>query len=294
MTTIQKTDFPLSARLKGYLIVTKPFIILMVLISTLSGMYMAHGAVPAGNLIFWNLLAVGLATGGAASLNNFIDKDIDRIMIRTRKRPIPSGKAQPGTVLAMGLSLSFVSVAISGIFVNGMVAFLNFSAIFIYVILYTAFTKRQTPMATYIGGVGGALPPVIGYAAIKPELDIYAFILFLLIFAWQHPHFWALALKYIDEYRAAGVQNHPVAMGVSATKRRIALWAGLMTVVTILPYTFGMTGVYYLVIALLVGGVHITMSLLFLISDSHLAMRIFFFSLAQLPILVTAMVLDIT
>lgn len=277
----------------AYVIVMKPGIVAMTLIATLCGMYMAGKALPAYGLIFWTLAATGMATAGAAILNNYIDRDIDVIMKRTRGRPLPSGQAPPERILIMGVAFSILSVILSAEFVNFTTSGLLAAAIFCYVILYTRLTKRRTPLATFIGGAGGALPPVIGYAAVKPELDVYALALFLIIFAWQHPHFWSLALKYIDEYRAAGVRNHPVALGVEATKRRIALWAVIMAIVTTAPYFLGMAGWVYLATAVAVGAIHIIMSLAFLMSDRKLAMSIFFFSLVQLPILYSVMLFDI-
>jgi len=276
-----------------YIIVVKPGIVVMVLIATLSGMYIAEKNPPDPVLVFWTLLGVGLATAGAAALNNHYDRDIDLIMKRTRSRPLPSGSASVGRVLAMGLGFSALSVIVTGAMVNAMTAFLCGASIFIYVVLYTMISKRRTPLATFIGGVGGAAPPVIGYAAIKPELDINAFALFLIIFAWQHPHFWSLALKYIDEYKAAGVRNHPVALGVESTKIRITIWAVIMTLVTILPYYLGMAGAIYLATAIILGAVHIVMAAAFMMSEKKLAMTLFFFSLIQLPALFSMMLIDI-
>lgn len=277
----------------AYVIIMKPGIVAMTLIATLCGMYMAGKALPAYGLVFWTLATTGMATAGAAILNNYIDRDIDVIMKRTRGRPLPSGQAPPERVFIMGVAFSILSVVLSAEFVNFTTSALLAAAIFGYVILYTKLTKRRTPLATFIGGAGGALPPVIGYAAVRPELDVYALALFLIIFTWQHPHFWALALKYIDEYRAAGVRNHPVALGVEATKRRIALWAVIMAVVTTAPYFLGMAGWVYMATAVVVGATHIVMSLAFLFSDRKLAMSIFYFSLVQLPILYSVMLFDI-
>ena len=228
----------------AWFIVVKPGITVMVLISTLAGMYMAHKGLPDSGLIFWTLFTTGLATAGAASLNNYWDRDIDFIMKRTRVRPLPAGKLSASKVLTTGLLLSILSVVISLITVNFTVAALLAASIFIYVVLYTILSKRQTPMGTFIGGVGGAFPPVIGYAAVRPELDVYALSLFLIIFTWQHPHFWSLALKYIDEYKMAGVKNHPTVLGVPATKKRIAIWAVIMAIVTTSPYFLGMAGCF--------------------------------------------------
>lgn len=283
----------LRSHISPYVIVAKPGIVALVLVSTLSGMYMANHGLPASMLIFWTLFGVGLSTAGAAALNNYIDRDIDLVMRRTSGRPIPAGLVEPLNVLIYGLCFSILSVVVTWLFVNITTALLTASAILIYVVAYTMLSKRRTPLATFIGGVGGALPPVIGYAAVNPALDIYALTLFLIIFAWQHPHFWSLALKYVNEYRAANVQNLPVVSGVKETKKQITLWAGIMAIVSLTPYFLGMSGGYYLATAVAFGAVHLIMSINFLLSDRKVAMSLFFYSIIQLPALFCVMLIDI-
>lgn len=274
------------------IIVSKPGIVALVLVATLSGMYMANHGLPGSALIFWTLLGVGLSTAGAAALNNYIDRDIDLIMKRTSGRPLPAGAVEPVNILVYGLAFSTLSVLVTGLFVNMITAVLIASAILIYVVAYTLLSKRRTPYATFIGGIGGALPPVIGYAAVKPELDVYALTLFLVIFAWQHPHFWSLALKYVNEYKAADVHNLPVVRGVKETKRQIALWAGILAIVSLAPYFLGMAGVYYLTTAIAIGAVHLFMSINFLLSTRKVEMSLFFYSIIQLPALFCVMLID--
>lgn len=276
-----------------YIIVAKPGIVALVLVATLSGMYMANHGLPGATLIFWTLLGVGLSTAGAAALNNYIDRDIDFIMRRTSRRPLPAGAVEPVNVLVYGLVFSVLSVLVTGLLVNMTAAILTGAAIFIYVVAYTMLSKRRTPLATFIGGIGGALPPVIGYAAVKPELDVYALTLFLIIFAWQHPHFWSLALKYVSEYKAAKVFNLPVVSGVKETKKRIALWAGILAMVSLAPYFLGMAGGYYLATAIVFGAVHLLMSINFLFSKRKVAMSLFYYSIIQLPALFCVMLIDI-
>ena len=197
-------------------------------------------------------------------------------------------------VMTFGLIASVVSVSAAFLEVNTLTAVLLAASIFIYVVVYTLFMKRRTPMATFAGGIGGALPPVIGYTAVRPELDQYALAMFLIIFAWQHPHFWSLALKYIDEYRAAKVNNHAVVKGVEGTKWRIALWTFILAGVSVIPWYIGMAGQVYLVGALVLGIVNIAMALVFLFSQAKLAMRIFFYSLVHLPALYLLLLFDLT
>ena len=280
--------------LPPWLVVIKPGIVALVVISALCGMYIAGaGTPPSSSLALWTVFSIGLATAAAAALNNYIDRDIDLIMRRTSGRPIPSGALSPAPVIAFGLVASALSVGTAYEEINVLTSILLAASIFIYVVVYTLWTKRRTPLATFLGGIGGALPPVIGYTAVHPVLDMRAFALFIIIFAWQHPHFWSLALKYIEEYRAAGVNNHPVALGVEATKRRIALWTAILAGVSAFPWAIGMAGGVYLAGAMALGIVNFAMAVAFLLSEAKLAMRIFFFSLVHLPALYLLLLLDL-
>lgn len=293
--TVAEENSRVSARpaLLSYAILTKPGIVVMVLISTLAGMYIAQKGLPSYHLVIWTLLGIGMSTAGAATLNNYLDRDIDLIMRRTSGRPIPSGGVQPYRALALGLALSIMSAFVLYNHVNWLSAVISTAAIFNYVVMYTLWSKRNTPLATFIGGVGGATPPVIGYVAVRPELDLTALVLFLIIFAWQHPHFWSLALKYVDEYKAAGVMNLPVVRGVGETKRQIALWASLLAVVSLFPYLTGMAGAAYLTCASVSGAVFMGMSFWFLFSVRKVAMPLFYYSIVHLPLLFCALLLDL-
>lgn len=292
--TIVEAQSRVSARpaLLAYTILTKPGIVVMVLISTLAGMYIAQRGLPSYHLIVWTLVGIAMSTAGAATLNNYIDRDIDSIMRRTSGRPLPSGGVQPHRALALGMALSILSSAVLYNYVNWLSALVSTAAIFNYVVMYTLWSKRTTPLATFIGGVGGATPPVIGYIAVRPELDLTALVLFLIIFAWQHPHFWSLALKYVDEYKAAGVMNLPVKRGVGETKRQIALWSVILAAVSLLPYLTGMTGLVYMAIATVSGLTFMAMSFWFLFSSRKVAMPLFHYSIVHLPLLFCVMLLD--
>lgn len=293
--TVAGAGVEVSSRpaLLTYAILIKPGIVAMVLISTLAGMYIAQKGLPSYHLIVWTLLGIGMSTAGAATLNNYLDRDIDLIMRRTSGRPIPSGGVQPYRALALGLALSIMSAFVLYNYVNWLSAAVSTAAIFNYVVMYTLWSKRTTPLATFIGGVGGATPPVIGYIAVRPELDLTALSLFLIIFAWQHPHFWSLALKYVDEYKAAGVQNLPVARGVAETKRQIALWASLLAAASLVPYFTGLAGAAYLACAAVSGVTFMGMSFLFLFSARKVAMPLFYYSIVHLPLLFCILLLDL-
>lgn len=276
-----------------YVALVKPWIIGLVLVSTLAGLFIAQNGLPPTGLIVGCLLGVGLATAASAALNNFIDHDIDAKMERTSKRPTAAGLIRPVRALYCGLGLTVASAAVMLAATNPVAAALTLGSIFLYVVPYTLLLKRATPLATFVGGIAGALPPVIGYAAAHPALDIRALTLFLVIYAWQHPHFWALALKYRDQYAAAGVNNLPVACGVEETKRQIALWSVILLMVTLLPYVIGLAGPLYLGVALLSGILYVGMAFWFLLSERNVAMSLFFYSIVHLPALYCLMVVDL-
>jgi len=279
-------------RALDYVALLKPWIVLLVLVSTLGGIFLGKGGLPEASLIITALVGVGLATAAAACLNNYIDADIDAIMKRTSKRPTASGVIDRRQALIIGLALSLLSVFVMAIGTNPIASSLCFASIVIYVLPYTYCTKRITPLATFIGGVAGALPPVIGYAVTQPFLDARAVALFMILYAWQHPHFWALALKYRGEYAKANVQNLPVARGVDETKKQIAVWAFILMLVSTLPYVLGMAGTLYLSVATLTGLLFFSMSIWFILSEREVAMSLFFFSIVHLPTLFCVMVVD--
>ncbi len=276
-----------------YLLLVKPWIIGLVLVSTLAGIFIAEGGLPPFGLVAGTLLGIGLATAAAASLNNYIDHDIDARMARTSKRPTASGAIGPQKALFCGLGLTIASLAIMTVASTDTAAFLTAVSIFFYVIPYTLILKRRTPLATFVGGIGGALPPVIGYAAAVPALDEKALALFMVIYTWQHPHFWALALKYRNQYAEAGVNNLPVARGVDETKRQIAVWSILLLSVSFIPWIIGLAGDLYLAVAIVTGMTFVAMSTWFLFSPRKEAMSLFFFSIVHLPALYCLMVVDL-
>ena len=292
-TATSVRQFSIRGALVDYVTLLKPGIIALVLVSTLAGMYIAERGLPPAGLIFWALLGTAFSTAGAAALNNYLDRDIDQIMKRTSGRPLPAGCITPRMALICGLALSVASAAVLVRHVNVPAALYSTAALLIYVIPYTLLTKRKTPLATFVGGVGGALPPVIGYVAVKPELDVFAVTLFMIIFAWQHPHFWSLALKYREEYASANVMNLPVKRGIDETKKQIVVWAGVLALVSALPYIVGMAGSLYLVSAIAAGMAFLIMSVWFLLSQRKVAMSLFFFSIVHLPLLYCLIIVDL-
>lgn len=279
--------------LRDYIILTKPGIVALVLITTLTGIYIGHRGMPAPALVFWILFGTGIAASGSTILNNFYDRDIDILMERTSSRPIPRGNISPSTALVSGISLIAISFLILSFFVNLLSAFLALTAAFFYVVVYTNFLKRRSPNATVIGGVSGALPPVIGYAAVSGRLSFEAIILFLIMFLWQPPHFWFLAIKYAEDYRKANIPAMPVSRGMFETKVKILIFNAALLPASLLPYFYGMAGKAYLVTALSLSLFYLISSIRLLFSKSEKnVFRFFYYSILYLAIIFAVMVVN--
>ena len=236
--------------LGDYVMLTKPTIISLLLITTLTPMYLAGESAPSGWLILWTLLGGALAAGGANTINQFVDRDIDHVMVRTRRRPLPSGRMTPAQVLAFGLALSVLSFVQLWITVNPLSALLALAGILYYVLIYTQLLKRHSTQNIVIGGAAGAIPPLVGWAAVANEISLLPIIMFLIVFYWTPPHFWALALMRQKEYGAAGVPMLPVVVGDRETHRQITLYSILLAIISIVPVFLGLLGPVYLVAAL--------------------------------------------
>lgn len=282
-----------TSTLKEYLILTKPGIVTLVLITTLGGFYIGSKGVLDPWIVFWTLLGTGLAAAGSAVLNMVLDRDIDSLMERTSERPLPRGAVNPKTALVFGLSLVIISFLILYYFVSLTTAILAMVASFSYVVLYTVLLKRRTPIATEIGGISGALPPVIGYVAGAGELDLKAMVLFLIMFMWQPPHFWVLALKYRDDYAKAGIPTLPVSRGVFITKIKTLVYTVSLLPLSLIPYAIGMTGKIYFMTALVMSALYTVYTLKFLFSKKEESMKLFFFSIIYLAVLFTVMIVDL-
>lgn len=279
--------------LRDYIILAKPGIIALVLITTMTGIYIGNRGLPDLHLILWTLLGTGLAASGSAVLNNFHDRDIDILMKRTRTRPMPSGNINPSSALVFGISLIVVSFFILAYFVNLLSASLAMAAAFVYVVIYTHLLKRRTPDATVIGGISGALPPMIGYVAVSGKLSFEAMILFLIMFIWQPPHFWFLAIKYADDYRTANIPTMPVSKGIFATKVKILIFNAALFPVSLLPYFYGIAGKVYLMTAFSLSLFYLVSSIRLLFSKGEKdVFRFFHYSILYLAILFAVMVID--
>ena len=282
-----------TSLLREYLHLTKPGIVMLVLITTLGGMYIGTKGNLDPQLVPWTLIGTGLAAAGSAVLNMLFDRDIDRIMERTSERPLPKGTVNPQVAVVFGVGLILLSFVVLFTFVNALSAFLAMLAAFSYVVVYTILLKRKTPIATEIGGISGALPPVIGYAAATGQVDIKAFVLFLIMFMWQPPHFWALAIKYREDYKKAGVPTLPVARGVFITKIKTLLYTASLLPLSVLPYILGMVGQIYLVVASVLSLLYILLTLKFLFSKQEEGMKLFFFSIIYLSAIFGLFIIDL-
>jgi protoheme IX farnesyltransferase len=246
---------------RAYVALTKPRIIELLLVTTVPAMVLASREVPGialadwGVVVFWTMICGTLAAGSANAINCYIDRDIDQLMTRTRRRPLPAHQVEPERAMVFGLAIGVISVTLMAYFVNLTAAFLTLLAIAFYVIVYTIWLKRSTPQNIVIGGAAGALPPVIGWAAVTGSVGIPALLLFALVFYWTPPHFWALSLRIRKDYAAAGVPMLPVVKGIPETTRQIGLYTILMVAISLVLWSVARMGAIYLVAAVVLGAI---------------------------------------
>jgi len=271
---------------------TKPRIISLLLVTTIAPMFVAGD--PSWTLVVAVFVGGYLMAGGANAVNMYMDRDIDDRMSRTRLRPIPSGRMQPREVLAFGVLLSTAATWLLAYAANVLTAALALAGFYFYVFVYTRWLKRSTPQNIVIGGAAGAFPPLVGWAAVTNRIDLLAIYLFLIIFYWTPPHFWALALLKQKDYGRAGVPMAPLVWGERETKRQMLWYTLILIPLTLLPYTFGVLGPIYVASAAVLG-------VLFLIDVGRViratewnkpAWRLYKFSLLYLALLFVAMVVD--
>ena len=238
---------------RDYFILTKPSIMLLLLITTVPAMVLAHDGWPGWGLVLATLLGGILAAGGAGAVNMYIDRDIDALMMRTRNRPIPSGRVPARHAAIFGWTLGLASAPWLLFTVNAWAAALALGAFAFYVFIYSMYLKRNTVHNTIVGGIAGALPPLIGWAAITNSITIEGFLLFAIVFFWQPPHFWALALGLAEDYRAVNVPMMPVVLGERETKRQTFLYSVLTAAVTLIFGAVATMGAIYFAVAALGG-----------------------------------------
>jgi protoheme IX farnesyltransferase len=277
----------------AFMQLTKPDILVLLLITTVPAMILAQGAMPPASLVLATLLGGALAAAGANAINHYLDRDIDEVMARTRRRPIPSRRVAPGVVLRFGIGLVVASFLWLGATVNLVAAGLTLAAAAFYVFVYTAWLKRSTPQNIVIGGAAGAVPALVGWAAVTGTIGLPAVVLFAIVFVWTPPHFWALALKYAGDYRAAGIPMLPAVRGVRETALRILLYSVAVVGVSLVLYPVARLGTLYLSAAILLGVVLIGGAVRLLRDQGNgQAMRLFHYSITYLALLFAAVAVD--
>jgi protoheme IX farnesyltransferase len=282
-----------SAKVGAYLALTKPRIIELLLVTTVPTMIVADRGVPSGWLILATLVGGTLAAGGANALNMYIDRDIDRLMERTKNRPLVTGVIAPANALVFALALEIVAFVELWLLVNPLSAVLAVSATAFYVFVYTLWLKRTSKQNIVIGGAAGAVPVLVGWSAVTGSLGLAPLVLFSIIFYWTPPHFWALAIRYRDDYAAANVPMLPVVETMKGTARKILLYTLILWAATLLFYDVGGMGDIYLAAAFVLGGVFTYHAVrLRQQATTARAMRLFGWSISYVTLLFGAMALD--
>jgi protoheme IX farnesyltransferase len=283
----------LRSQVRAYVALTKPRIIELLLVTTVPAMVVAAHGIPSVWLIGATLLGGGLAAGSANAINQYLDRDIDELMARTRRRPLVTHEVEPDRALLFGCLLGVVAFAELAVLVNLLAAFLALLAIGFYVVVYTLWLKRTTPQNIVIGGAAGALPPVIGWVAVTGDIGLPALLLFTMVFYWTPPHFWALALRIKKDYAAAGVPMLPVVRGDRETGRQIALYSLILVAITLAFFSVARMGFVYLAVAVVLGAVFVYQALaMWRDGTPARAVRLYKYSTTYLAILFAAMVVD--
>jgi protoheme IX farnesyltransferase len=278
---------------RDYLELTKPRVVLLIAFTAVVGVFLAVPGLPPLDKLVFGTLGVWLAAASAAAINHVIDQRIDSEMARTKHRPLPAGHISEAQALTFAFALAAASMLMLTLLVNPLTALLTFSSLIGYAIVYTVWLKRATPQNIVIGGAAGAAPPVLGWAAVTNSVDPNALLLFLIIFAWTPPHFWALAIARREEYAKVGVPMLPVAYGVELTRLHILLYTVLLTLVTVLPWLTGMSGLIYCAAALALNAVFLGYAWrLYRTGRSDLPMRTFRWSINYLGLLFAAVLID--
>jgi protoheme IX farnesyltransferase len=284
------------ARLGDYLALTKPRIIVLLLITAYCAMIVAHGAPPGLRATVLTLFGLALSCGGANAINMWYDRDIDRVMTRTQRRPVAAGRMTPRAALGFGIGAEAAAALVLGLGVNLLAAALALGGAVYYVFIYTMWLKRRTPQNIVIGGGAGAFPPLVGWAAVTGRVGLAALLMFLIVLLWTPPHSWSLALYKDEDYRRAGVPMMPVARGWATTKWQSLVYSALLLGASMLLYWTHVVGLLYVSVAAVLGAVFIGYSVVLLrerAPEVKWAKRTFRYSLVYLAVLFTAMVVNV-
>jgi protoheme IX farnesyltransferase len=292
-SSVNATTTATRSQLYDFFELTKPRITLVVLITAFTGMWLATGGVPPLPLTTLALLGIALASAASSVLNNYVDREVDKYMSRTRNRALPTGRLRPRQALYFGVLLTLTAFIILSVTVNLLTAFLTLGTVLFYVFIYTIWLKRKSSLCTEIGGVAGALPPLIGWVAVTNEVNWPPLLLFGVMFLWQPPHFWALALLRTEDYRAANLPMLPVTHGEKITRQRMLIYTVALLPATIAIYSMQLAGALYVTAALILGLLYLGMTIHFMYRPgTRTARRLFIFSISYLVMLFTVMYVD--
>ena len=279
---------------RDYYELTKPRVVMLIVFTAIVGMFVSVPSWPGVMPLVFGTLGIGLAASSAAVFNHVLDARIDIQMMRTRGRPLPQGKLTEKAALTFASVLCVISMVILWFIVNPLTAVLTFFSLIGYAVVYTVWLKRATPQNIVIGGAAGAAPPVLGWTAVTNEIHSGALLLFLIVFVWTPPHFWALAIARKDEYAKVDIPMLPVTHGEAYTRLNILLYTILLVLVTILPYLIGMSGLIYLLAALVLDAYFLYYAIqMYRVPENHdLPMQTFKFSISYLGFLFAAILID--
>jgi len=279
---------------RDYYELTKPRVVMLIVFTAIVGMFVSVPGWPGLAALVFGTLGIGLASSSAAVFNHVLDARIDIQMMRTRGRPLPQGKLTEKAALTFASGLCVISMIILWFLVNPLTAVLTFLSLIGYAVIYTGWLKRATPQNIVIGGAAGAAPPVLGWTAVTNEVHSGALLLFLIIFVWTPPHFWALAIARKDEYAKVDIPMLPVTHGEAYTRLNILLYTILLVLVTILPYLIGMSGIIYLLSALVLDAwfLYYAVRMFRVPEDMELPMKTFKYSISYLGFLFAAILID--
>lgn len=293
MPQVTESSQSLAPSWRDYLEMCKPRVVALMLLTSVIGMFLATpGMVPLDVLIFGNL-GIALGAGSAAAINHIVDRRVDAVMARTHNRPIAQGRVSLQQAITFAIVIGVLGIGMLALLVNPLTAWLTLASLIGYAFIYTGWLKRATPQNIVIGGISGAVPPLLGWTSVTDSLDPNALLLVLIIFAWTPPHFWALAIHRKDEYAKVEIPMLPVTHGERYTTLHILLYTLIMVAVTLLPFVTGMSGILYLVSAVLLGLGFLYWAVLLIIgSNPEAPLKTFKYSIYYLMALFAAMLVD--
>jgi protoheme IX farnesyltransferase len=293
MSQTEAPRIAVGASWRDYLELTKPRVVALIMLTAIIGTLLATPGLPPLDALIFGNIGIALSAASAAAVNHLLDRRIDARMARTRRRPLPRGQVTPARALGFALILGLVSMLILVTFVNLLTAVLTFCSLIVYAVIYTVWLKRATPQNIVIGGAAGAAPPMLGWVAVTNHIDYQPLLLFLIIFAWTPPHFWALAIARRHDYAKADIPMLPVTHGVEFTRLHVLLYTVILCLVTLLPYLTGMSGLLYLGFACVLNARFLWQAIaLKLYRRDELPMRMFRFSITYLMCLFLGLLAD--